>query len=240
MDHSPSTGSVSSIASSLKKSNDSHVLIRGHKYNCLYTIPLANVINPGNKKLKRNEDVTFKLNMQSREQLRGKMLLFGDETLCNDQMQVINEAECLDNASTSNKENEAFHETPFPGQSGGAPLDSTQVKQKSMKHNKLTEPISKEQQITAEIKKQKEIKKAKSSEKQQQEATIKEQRPSCSGQLKGKQKPAKKISHGLNTEHRVSDSGRKEKRESEMRRTETRLSASRPGCSLQNGSKVRA
>ncbi|CAF0886344.1 unnamed protein product [Didymodactylos carnosus] len=132
-------------------------------------------------------------------------------------MQVINEAECLDNASTSNKENEAFHETPFPGQSGGAPLDSTQVKQKSMKHNKLTEPISKEQQITAEIKKQKEIKKAKSSEKQQQEATIKEQRPSCSGQLKGKQKPAKKISHGLNTEHRVSDSGRKEKRESEQK-----------------------
>ncbi|CAF1516201.1 unnamed protein product, partial [Adineta steineri] len=67
-----------------------HALIRREKDKKIVLVSLDYFINFG-KTIKVNETATYKPNADSRKSERGKVLLFGSEVLCVEQLQVLEE-----------------------------------------------------------------------------------------------------------------------------------------------------
>ncbi|CAM2726227.1 unnamed protein product [Rotaria socialis] len=79
-----------SIASSQCADTHTHAIIQKEKDKKIILVPLHSFINFG-KVVKVHETATYKSDKDSRKTERGKVLLFGTEELCVDQLQVLQE-----------------------------------------------------------------------------------------------------------------------------------------------------
>ncbi|CAF1490793.1 unnamed protein product, partial [Rotaria sp. Silwood1] len=85
--HSQSNYSIANVQCS---GDHTHAIVQREKVNKVILVPLDCFINFG-KIVKANETATYKLTTDSRKSERGKVLLFGSEDLCVEQLQVIQE-----------------------------------------------------------------------------------------------------------------------------------------------------
>ncbi|CAF2873095.1 unnamed protein product, partial [Rotaria sp. Silwood2] len=85
--HSQSNYSIANVQCS---EDHTHAIVQREKDNKVILVPLDCFINFG-KTVKVSETATYKSTMGSRKSERGKVLLFGSEDLCVEQLQVIQE-----------------------------------------------------------------------------------------------------------------------------------------------------
>ncbi|CAF2065112.1 unnamed protein product [Rotaria magnacalcarata] len=95
-----------SIASAQCADTHTHAIIQKEKDKKIILVPLHSFINFG-KVVKVHETATYKSDKDSRKTERGKVLLFGTEELCVDQLQVLQE-DVINENQPPEKQHEAF------------------------------------------------------------------------------------------------------------------------------------
>ncbi|CAF4875717.1 unnamed protein product [Rotaria sp. Silwood1] len=121
----------SSIANAQCADTHTHAIVQREKDKQIMLVPLDSFINFG-KVVKAHEIATYKSNKDSRKTERGKVLLFGTEELCVDQLQVLQEDVISENQPT--KKQQSSNPTETSEDSGGEVeerLTTTKRSQKS-------------------------------------------------------------------------------------------------------------
>ncbi|CAF3847044.1 unnamed protein product [Rotaria sp. Silwood1] len=93
----------SSIANAQCADTHTHAIVQREKDKQIMLVPLDSFINFG-KVVKAHEIATYKSNKDSRKTERGKVLLFGTEELCVDQLQVLQEDVISENQPTKKQQ----------------------------------------------------------------------------------------------------------------------------------------
>ncbi|CAF3848119.1 unnamed protein product [Rotaria sp. Silwood1] len=96
----------SSIANAQCADTHTHAIVQREKDKQIMLVPLDSFINFG-KVVKAHEIATYKSNKDSRKTERGKVLLFGTEELCVDQLQVLQEDVISENQPTKKQQKDS-------------------------------------------------------------------------------------------------------------------------------------
>ncbi|CAM4899644.1 unnamed protein product [Rotaria socialis] len=81
--------SVTSVTSSSKRISPTHMIIQREDNNQMLLLPVTHLINASVTKIKVNNTATFKTDLKSRKQERGRVIQLGSEDVCIEQLEVF-------------------------------------------------------------------------------------------------------------------------------------------------------
>ncbi|CAF4172192.1 unnamed protein product, partial [Rotaria magnacalcarata] len=84
-----SKGSFTSVTSSSKRIAPTHMIIQREDNNQMLLLPVTHLINASATKIKVNNTATFKTDLKSRKQERGRVIQLGSEDACIEQLEVF-------------------------------------------------------------------------------------------------------------------------------------------------------